>query len=94
MSKVLKMKNIFWRIGVVAILGLNLFTITNAQDVLDFTDVCDLLIIAGDANDPVTSTGEAWVAGGTQNVGGQDYDVYTSGASTLYIDGDIIQTIS
>jgi hypothetical protein len=52
------------------------------------------LIIAGDANDPVTSTGEAWVAGGTQNVGGQDYDVYTSGASTLYIDGDIIQTIS
>ena len=88
------MKNIYWGIGVVAILGLNLFTITNAQDVLDFTDVGDLLIIAGDANDSVTSTGEAWVTGGTQNVGGQDYDVYTSGASTLYIDGDIIQTIS
>jgi len=65
-----------------------------AQDVLDVTDVGDLLIIAGDANDAVTSTGQAWVAGGTQNVGGQDYDVYTSGAATLYIDEDIIQTIS
>ena len=39
--------------------------ILTAQDVLDFTDVGDLLIIAGDANDSVTSTGQAWVAGGT-----------------------------
>lgn len=69
-------------------------TTLTAQDVLDVTDGGDLLIIAGDANDAVTSTGQSWVAGGTQNVDGQDYDVYTSGAATLYIDEDIIQTIS
>lgn len=69
-------------------------TTLTAQDVLDVTDGGNLLIIAGDANDSVNSTGQGWVAGGTQNVDGQDYDVYTSGASTLYIDEDIIQTIS
>lgn len=69
-------------------------TTLTAQDVLDVTDGGNLLIIAGDDNDTVSSTGQAWAAGGTQNVNGQDYDVYTSGAATLYIDEDIVQVIS
>ncbi|HRW29969.1 MAG TPA: hypothetical protein P5227_08230, partial [Emcibacteraceae bacterium] len=65
-----------------------------AQDVLDVTDGGNQLIVAGDGEDAVTSTGQGWVQGADQIIDTKTYHSYTSGAATLLIDDDIMQTIS
>tara|TARA_R110002096_G_scaffold416576_2_gene619305 strand:- start:122393 stop:130243 length:7851 start_codon:yes stop_codon:yes gene_type:complete len=64
------------------------------QDVLDVTDADNELILVGEGDDSVTSTGEGWVQGADQIVNSETYNTYTSGGATLLIDEDIIQDIS
>lgn len=64
------------------------------QDVIDTTDLNNLLIIDGGANDNVNSTGQNWVQGADQAIASQLYHSYTSGTGTLLIEVDIIQDIS
>lgn len=64
------------------------------QDVIDFTDNNNQLTIAGTSNETITSTGQGWVQGSDQTIDGEVYNTYTSGAGTLLVDEDIIQTIS
>lgn len=67
------------------------------QDVLDVTDVDEVLIIEDNINrggGVVSSTGQAWVQGADQMIDGETYHSYTSGTGTLLIDEDIVQTIS
>ncbi|MBT5766469.1 MAG: hypothetical protein P8O77_02160 [Emcibacteraceae bacterium] len=141
----------YWGIGVIAILGVNLFTYANAQDfngipsysqtfkenvqlavtehprtsaaratreeqkfredearsalypqigvdlsgrhrlLNNFEDRFDNIIyIRGAEDDAVTSLGQGWVQEADFNI----YNVYTAGDATLYVDQDIIQTIS
>ncbi|MCP5381604.1 MAG: hypothetical protein H6912_04480 [Kordiimonadaceae bacterium] len=65
-----------------------------AQDVLDVTDGGNQLIIAGDSEDTVNSTGQGWVQGADQIIDTNTYHSYTSGTATLLIDEDIVQTIT
>ena len=64
------------------------------QDVIDTTDLNNLLIIDGDASDSVNSTGQNWVQGADQAIESQLYHSYTSGTGTLLVEVDIIQDIS
>lgn len=73
--------------------GANTVMLTS-QDVLDVSDAGNQLIIMGDAEDSVTSTGQGWVQGIDQVIDTQTYNTYTSGAATLLVDEDITQTIS
>ena len=70
--------------------GPNSLTLT-LQDVVDVTDSNDKLIIKGDANDTVISTGEGWTSAGTEIIDGEVYNVYTVGTDTLLVDTDITQ---
>jgi len=72
--------------------ALDLTLTTN--DLLSATDGDDILIIAGNTGDSVTSTGEGWAQGADQDVGGETYNTYTAGGATLLIDEDITQEIS
>ncbi len=56
----------------------------NLSEVLNTSDTGTLLI-SGDADDKVVST-DTWVVGGTTNVAGHDYNMYTSGSATLLVD--------
>ncbi|MEZ5758577.1 MAG: calcium-binding protein [Emcibacteraceae bacterium] len=71
----------------------NSMTLT-AQDVLDVTDGGNQLIIAGDSEDTVNSTGQGWVQGADQIIDTNTYHSYTFGAAALLIDEDIVQTIT
>lgn len=59
-------------------------------DILNVTDSDNVLYIRGDSDDAVISFDQGWLQQSDFNI----YNVYTSGAATLYIDEDIIQTIS
>ena len=52
--------------------------------------------ILGDAGDQVTSSGQGWKFGGTQNFDGNTYNVYTTqsfgNTVSLIVDQDITQT--
>jgi Ca2+-binding RTX toxin-like protein len=63
----------------------------SAADVLDMSDT-DQLVVLGDSGDHVTTT-DTWTAGGTQTIGANTYNVYTSGGATLLVDTDIAQTV-
>jgi len=66
-----------------------------SQVFLEFSDVFSInsghsLRIDGDANDKLTVTDVGWTdTGQHQTIGGQVYDVYTSGVATLVIDADV-----
>ncbi len=64
------------------------------QDVLDATDLNNQLIINGNSEDSVISTGQNWVQGPDQTIGVEIYYTYTSGIGTLLVDADITQDIS
>ncbi|MBI4357498.1 MAG: FG-GAP repeat protein, partial [Gammaproteobacteria bacterium] len=72
--------------------GNNTLTL-NVRDVLDLSDTSNQLIVKGAAGDAVNATG-GWVLGGTQSIGGEVYNSYTSGNATLLIDQDISAIIS
>jgi len=61
------------------------------QDLLDLSDT-DVLKVEGNAGDAVQSAGQGWVLAGTDDDGGETYNVYTSGTGTLLVDLDITQT--
>lgn len=56
----------------------------------DVTDSDNIIYIRGAEDDAVTSLGQGWVQEADFNI----YNVYTAGDATLYVDQDIIQTIS
>jgi hypothetical protein len=60
----------------------------SVDDVLNLSDESNELLVKGNAGDTVT-IGAGWAAGGTTNVGGQTYQIYTAGAATLKVDTDI-----
>lgn len=60
------------------------------DDILDVTDSDNIIYIRGAEDDAVTSLGQGWVQEADFNI----YNVYTAGDATLYVDQDIIQTIS
>ncbi|MCC3861334.1 hypothetical protein LJF33_08965 [Emcibacteraceae bacterium Y4] len=73
----------------------NEYITISLQDVIDMTDEnIELYIFNGSVTDTVTSTGQGWVQQADQNIDGIDYDVYTAGGATLYIETDITQDIS
>ena len=61
-------------------LGSNTLTFT-AQDILDVTDDDNILILEGNGEDTLISTGEGWVQGADQG----SYHTYTSGDATLLV---------
>ncbi|MFC7050901.1 calcium-binding protein [Emcibacter nanhaiensis] len=63
------------------------------QDILDVTDADNILVLQGDADDTVTSTGEGWVQGADQDYDGETYHTYTSGGATLLVDQEVTFTI-
>ena len=63
-------------------------------DLIDVTDGDNILIIAGDIEDSVTSTEQGWTQGGNQVIDGETYTTYTDGGATLLINQDITQDIS
>jgi Ca2+-binding RTX toxin-like protein len=63
--------------------GANSFTFS-AQNVIDDTDASSLFV-KGNAGDTVTSTGQGWIAGGDESVGGILYHTYASGAAGLHV---------
>jgi len=71
----------------------NTLTVTLA-DVLNLSDTSNTLRVLGNADDSVESTGQGWVAGSDITIGSNLYHSYTSGAGTLLVDTDMIQTIS
>lgn len=66
----------------------------SADNVLDMTDADNRLVIAGDADDSVTSTGQGWVQGADEVIDAETYHVYTSGDATLLVDTNITQDFS
>ena len=67
--------------------GDNSLTVSEAN-VLSATDADNTLTVIGDAGDRVF-TEENFIGGGTINVGGTDFNVFTSGAATLHVDQDV-----
>ncbi len=65
----------------------------SSADLLDLSDT-DKLMVLGDTDDNVMSTGQGWVQEADQLIDGETYNVYTSGLATLLVDADISQTIS
>lgn len=65
----------------------------SAADVINISDD-DTLVIFGDADNTVSSTGQGWTNVGPTIVDGHAMNVYTSGTATLLVDTDIIATIS
>ncbi|HEY9692686.1 MAG TPA: hypothetical protein V6D15_10795 [Oculatellaceae cyanobacterium] len=85
------------------IMGIEQIDITGTGDnsltftVLDLQHLSDLsnqLLVMGNAGDTVTSSSQGWMAGNTTTIGGNDYQSYTVGNSTLLVDTDITRTIS
>ena len=65
------------------------------RDVFELPDTTNQLLIDGDAGDAVTASGGTFVSGGTQVIGGNTYNKYSSGNATLLVDTDITtQTIN
>ena len=64
------------------------------QDVLDVTDADNELIISGDAQLSLASTGEGWIQGADQVIDTETFNAYTAGGATLLIDSDITQDIT
>ena len=60
----------------------------SVADVLDLSDESNELVVKGDAGDRV-NIGAGWTAGGTTDIAGQTYQIYTAGAATLKVDTDI-----
>lgn len=74
--------------------GGNTLTLT-AQDVLDVTESQNQLLILGDFNDLVTSTGQGWVyQGDVIHVDGETLHHYFDGQANLYVDIEVSQEIS
>jgi len=65
-----------------------------ALDVHNISRQTSELYVTGGANDTVEDpiTGGSWVAAGTQNVGGIDYNVYTLQSATLFVQTGIQQS--
>ena len=68
-----------------------------ASDVLAMSDT-DILRVDGGANDTVLSSGSGWTPGSSVTLDGQSYNYYSTTVSgnlvQMYVDADIIQTIS
>jgi hypothetical protein len=71
----------------------------SVQDVLDMTDSGKSLTILGDSGDSVSlksTVGGTWSSGGSQTVGGHDFDVYLNTqdpAVRVLIEQQIIKSI-
>ncbi|MCC3859584.1 hypothetical protein [Pseudemcibacter aquimaris] len=59
------------------------------NDVINMTDTDNSLVIEGNTGDTLNIAGEGWIASGTQNQNGNDYNLYQSGDATLLIDQEI-----
>jgi hypothetical protein len=77
--------------------GNNTLTL-NVADVLDLSSTTNQVIVLGNAGDVVNSTGQGWVAGANQVIGGQTYAAYSkvSGVdiATLLIDTDVTRNVT
>lgn len=71
--------------------GNNSLTLS-VHDVLNISDELNQLTVSGNAGDSV-HFGTGWTAGGTTNVGGQDYQIYTAHQATLLVDTDVTATV-
>jgi Ca2+-binding RTX toxin-like protein len=72
--------------------GSNSVSLT-AQNVVDISDTHELTI-NGNAGDSITSTGQGWVTGADQTVGGILYHNYTSGTATLHVQDHVTAHLS
>jgi Ca2+-binding RTX toxin-like protein len=66
----------------------------NVHNVLNLSDTSNRVIVNGNAGDSVTSTGQGWVAGPDDSIGGTYYHTYHAGAASLFVDVDVAHTIS
>jgi Ca2+-binding RTX toxin-like protein len=65
-----------------------------AVDVVKLSGTTNDLFIRGNAGDSVSSTGQGWVAGGDQTIGGVLYHSYTSGEAHLHVQAGIDAVLS
>jgi Ca2+-binding RTX toxin-like protein len=73
--------------------GNNSLTVT-AQNVVDLSDTTNQLTVTGNAGDVLTSTGQGWIPGADQTIGGILYHNYTSGAAALHVQADVTAILS
>ncbi|MBO8093819.1 MAG: VWA domain-containing protein, partial [Prosthecochloris sp.] len=70
----------------------NALTNLSPADVLDMTDGDNELYVLGDENDSVGGAG--WTSGGSQEIGGVMFDVYTGSGATLYVQDEMNFTLN
>jgi serralysin len=66
----------------------------SAADVVKLSATTNDLFINGIAGDSITSTGQGWVAGADETIGGILYHSYTSGAAHLHAQADMTAMLS
>ena len=73
--------------------GDNALSLSKA-DVLKLTGPAHDLVVSGNAGDSISSTGQGWVQGADQTIGGVLYHSYSSGAAHLHVQADITAVLS
>jgi FG-GAP-like repeat/RTX calcium-binding nonapeptide repeat (4 copies) len=73
--------------------GNNSLSLT-AHDVVKLSDTTNQLTVNGNAGDSISSTGQGWVAGADDTIGGILYHNYTSGAAHLHVQANVTTTLS
>jgi Ca2+-binding RTX toxin-like protein len=74
-------------------IGNNSLSLT-AQNVIDMSSTTHELTVNGNVGDSIASTGQGWVAGADQTIGGVLYHNYTSGAATLHVQEHVTANLS
>jgi Ca2+-binding RTX toxin-like protein len=66
----------------------------SAQDVIDLSGTAHDLTVVGNAGDVINSSGQGWIQGVDETIGGVVYHSYTAGAATLHVAASVTQVVS